>query len=332
MNPTQQAENTLSQLAALTARAGVYTLADTGWLRVTGGDRLRWLAGMLTNGIQQQEMGTGSYNFILSAQGRIQGDCYAFVREEDVLLQTSSEQVQPLLALLDRFIIMDDVELTDISAKWHGIGIAGPDAAKILAAAVPEAGADSMEPLQLRVHRPGLMLIAAYSPATSRFEIWSSDTTEVAAMRSALIAHGAVDCGTEAVEDLRILSGIPRYGTDIRDKDLPQETAQTRALHFAKGCYIGQEIVERIRSRGAVHRTFTGFSIEGELPAAGTALELDGKSVGEITNAAAIPFSHGEKKLALGYIRREALMQKKSLTYAGGSATPVELPFAPENT
>ncbi len=127
--------------------------------------------------------------------------------------------------------------------------------------------------------------------------------TEAAALRAALIAAGAAGCGPEAMEADRILSGIPRYGTDIRDKDLPQETAQARALSFSKGWpNIGQEIVERIRSRGAVHRTFTGFLIEGELPSAGTALELDGKPVGEITSAATVPFERGEKKLALGYI------------------------------
>jgi folate-binding protein YgfZ len=330
MTPMPQPENTQSQLTALLGHAGVYKLAGTGWLRVTGGDRLRWLAGMLTNGIQQQELGTGSYNFILSAQGRIQGDCYAYVREEDVLLQTSAEQVQQLMTLLDRFIIMDDVELADVSAEWHGIGVAGPKAAEILATVSPE-GADSMQPLQLRTYESKSMLIAAYSPIVPRFEIWCSDITEAAAVRSALVAAGATDCNAASAEDLRILSGVPRYGIDIRDKDLPQETAQTRALSFSKGCYIGQEIVERIRSRGAVHRTFTGFLIEGELPAAGTTLELDGKAAGEITSAVAIPFKQGEKKIALGYIRREALVQKKPLTYSGGNATPIELPFATES-
>jgi folate-binding protein YgfZ len=331
-------ETIQSQLAALSGHAGVYTLSGTGWLRVTGSDRLRWLAGMLTNGIQQQEtpqieMGVGSYSFILSPQGRIQGDCYTFVLTDDVLLETSSEQLQPLQNLLERFIIMDDVELTDISGEWHGIGIAGPKAANILIGTIPAAvGINGMQPLQLRVDESKLMLIAAYSPTIPRFEVWCNDLTEASAIRSALIAAGATDCDSEAIEDLRILSGIPRYGTDIRDKDLPQETAQTRALNFSKGCYIGQEIVERIRSRGAVHRTFTGFLIDGDLPAPNTALELDGKAVGEITSAAVIPLQHGEKKIALGYIRREALTHKKPLTYLGGNATPVELPFVLDNS
>jgi len=337
MDPIQKPESLQKQLAALTGSAGVYLLEDTGWLRVTGGDRLRWLAGMLTNGIQQQEPGTGSYNFILSAQGRIQGDCYAFVRAEDVLLETSGEQVQPLMTLLDRFIIMDDVELTDISAEWHGVGIAGPEAAVLLVKI--GVSSDLLAPLirrPLALHSFTLngfehTLIAAYAPTIPRFEIWCNDITEAAAIRSALIAEGAMDCDAEAAEAFRILNGIPRYGTDIRDKDLPQETSQTRALSFSKGCYIGQEIVERIRSRGAVHRTFGGFLLEGEVPARGTVLELDGKAVGEITSAAAIPLQSGERRLALGYIRREALLQKKPLSYTGGVATPVDLPFVLES-
>jgi aminomethyltransferase len=179
------------------------------------------------------------------------------------------------------------------------------------------------------------MVIAAYSPSVPRFEVWCDSAAEAVAVHSVLITAGATDCDPEAVEDLRILSGIPRYGIDIRDKDLPQETAQTRALSFSKGCYIGQEIVERIRSRGAVHRTFTGFLIEGELPAGdstSTALELDGKAVGEITSAATIPFQGSEKKFALGYIRREALVQKKPLIYPGGNAEPIDLPFVLDNS
>ena len=76
-----------------------------------------------------------------------------------------------------------------------------------------------------------------------------------------------------ALELLRIAAGIPRYGQDIRERDLPQETEQQRALHFSKGCYIGQEIVERIRSRGNVHRKFTGFEVQGALPAVGTKIQ-----------------------------------------------------------
>ena len=133
------------------------------------------------------------------------------------------------------------------------------------------------------------------------------------------------------LEAFRILSGTPRYGVDIRNTatahDLPQETAQTRALHFSKGCYLGQEIVERIRSRGNVHRTFSGFELTGALPAPGTTLTAEGKPAGELTSVAAIPLAT-PVQLALGYIRREALERKLPLDYPGGTATPIPLPYA----
>ena len=130
------------------------------------------------------------------------------------------------------------------------------------------------------------------------------------------------------MELLRIASGIPRYGQDIREKDLPQETGQQRALHFTKGCYIGQEIVERIRSRANVHRSFTGFEIRGPLPAPGIKMQADGKDVGEITSSASLPVAGGENAVALGYLRREAALPGKQLQIGDGTATVANLPFA----
>jgi folate-binding protein YgfZ len=153
---------------------------------------------------------------------------------------------------------------------------------------------------------------------------------------------GATPVSSEALEALRILEGTPRYGIDIRNNetahDLPQETGQTRALHFSKGCYLGQEIVERIRSRGNVHRTFSGFSLTGALPEPGAVLTAEGKPVGELTSVAAIPLPESSTQpahivqLALGYVRREALpvtAQARNLPieYPGGVATPTALPY-----
>ena len=104
------------------------------------------------------------------------------------------------------------------------------------------------------------------------------------------MAAGAAPVGSEALELQRIVSGIPRYGVDIRERDLPQETEQARALNFNKGCYVGQEIVERIRSRGAVHRKFTGFLADGTAQIApGSKIVAGEKEVGEITSAASLP-------------------------------------------
>jgi len=99
-------------------------------------------------------------------------------------------------------------------------------------------------------------------------------------------------------------------------------------LHFNKGCYVGQEIVERIRSRGAVHRNFTGFRVQGGLPAPGTKIQCEGKEVGEITSSASLPVGEGEMLVALGYLRREAALPGKPLSAAESRLTIAALPFA----
>jgi folate-binding protein YgfZ len=328
------------QLAALLREWAFAPIADLGWIRVIGDDRVRWLNGMVTNSTQELTPGHGNYNFLLSAQGRIQGDGYIFAEpsgsdeSKSILLETALTQIPTLTALLDRFIIMDDVELADISSARGGLLLAGPKAWPLIAELFPNAS--ELAPLTLQTiswRESEVTLVHAHSPLVPRYELWSDPVT-IAALADALQRAGAIPVSPDAVEQLRILEGTPRYGTDIRDRELPQETAangaQSRALHFAKGCYLGQEIVERIRSRGNVHRTFTAFRLEGTLPAAGTLLEADSKQIGEITSVAAIPLGTGTVQLALGYVRREALERRASITYPGGTATPVLTPFRPE--
>jgi folate-binding protein YgfZ len=322
------------QLAALVQSAAVAPLDHTGWIRITGTDRVRWLNGMVTNSIQQLKPGEGNYNFFLSVQGRIQGDAYIFAEPDALLLQTSASQVSPLMTLLDRFIIMDDVELADISSTRSGLLIAGPRGPALLSKLGLEV--ESLEELQALTtswNAASITLIHAYSPLTPRYELWL-DSATTAELHRALLAAGAVPCLPHSLEWLRVLEGTPLYGTDIRDRELPQETGQNRALHFAKGCYLGQEIVERIRSRGNVHRVFSAFRLNGDLPPAGTKLEADGKEVGELTSTAAIslPLNAGIPQLALGYVRREALDRALPLLYPGGVATPASVPFLTAET
>ena len=146
-------------------------------------------------------------------------------------------------------------------------------------------------------------------------------------------ALGLPEVTAEPLEFLRLMEARPLFGQDIRNTekahDLPQETAQTHALHFAKGCYLGQEIVERIRSRGQVHRRFTAFRLTGELPETLPAiLEAGGKAAGEITSAALVSLAEGPVLMALGYVRQEAVEAKLDLTYAGGVAVPQRDPRA----
>jgi aminomethyltransferase len=341
MAPTLQPADTSSaaaQLDALLHAAAIAPLDSTGWISVTGADRVRWLNGMVTNAISTLAPGEGCYNFVLNAQGRIQGDLTAFMQEDSILLETSRSQLPALLAHLDRFIIMDDVELADISDLRQGLLIAGPYALRTVqelggtpCSTPPAAQTSTSLSLKQTAYRgTPVQLIRAYSPLVPCFEIWADPST-IAQIGAEL---ATIPTATpKALEALRILSGTPRYGVDIRNtdtaRDLPQETAQTRALHFSKGCYLGQEIVERIHSRGSVHRTFAGFQLTGPLPTTGAAItgESFDRPVGEFTSVAAIPLPAGPIQLALGYIRREALDRALPLSYPGGTATPIALPY-----
>ena len=329
----------LKALLETSAFAPIHTL---GWLRVTGEDRVRWLNGMTTNNIATLEAGQGCYTFFLNAQGRIQADAYAWMQPDAILLETAS--ARSMATMLDHFIIMDDVELEVVGqsqgdlrsfentpqakavSSRAGISLNGPAAPALLEAL--ELKAPSELHLETRTWQAQPVdILRIDSPLTPTFELWSDPAT-IGLLAESLRAAGSLEATPTSLTQLRILSGTPLYGTDIRDRDLPQETGQTRALHFSKGCYLGQEIVERIHSRGNVHRTFTGFLLTGARPAPGTALTLAEKSVGELTSISQI----ASQLYALGYIRREALgspTRLATLAYAGGAATPTILPFTP---
>jgi folate-binding protein YgfZ len=338
MAQTAQSEISISstaraqaQLAALLQTTGVAPLDHTGWIRVTGEDRVRWLNGMVTNSTQELQPGEGNYNFLLSVQGRIQGDATIFAEPDALLMETAATQVPILMALLDRFIIMDDVELTDITDTRKGLLVAGPQAASLLTnIGLPVETVPALKRQSLTWNSIPVTVIHAYSPLVPRYELWIDDPTAAAALLHTLLDESATLCEPQSLEWLRMLEGTPLYSVDIRDRELPQETGQNRALHFAKGCYLGQEIVERIRSRGNVHRTFIGLRLEGELPAVGSKLQADGKDIGELTSVASIPVpgAEGVVQLALGYVRREALDRASPLLYPGGIATTVSLPFS----
>ncbi len=319
-------------LHALLHVAATYPVTGQAWVRVSGEDRVRWLNGMVTNSIQALENGSGCYNFLLSAQGHIEGDANIFNTGDALLMETAVGQREHILGWLDHYIIMDDVTLEPLDAM-AGFGLAGPQAIEMLMASFP--GVSLPAPLcltQTEWEGAAVNIVALHAPLVPRFEIWSAPETLAAIKKTFRMA---APCGSEPLEWLRLLEGTPLYGTDIRNNterhELPQETAihgtQSRALHFAKGCYLGQEIVERIRSRGNVHRALSGFMLQGEAPAAGTALMAEGKEVGEITSAAQIPLAAETITLAMGYIRREAVERKLPLSCNGVAVNIVDLPY-----
>jgi folate-binding protein YgfZ len=302
--------DTRAEFQALVSRTGLYDLSNRAKIAVAGGDRVRWLNGMVSNNIRDLAPGHGVYAFLLNAQGRIQADLYAFQRGESLLIDTEESQREKILALFDRYIIADDVEIADISGKIASIGLTGPESRGVFnraGIALPELA--HMQFADVEWSGIPITILHSDEEAGDSWRIWISPA-ERDRMWESLVKAGAQPTGQAALDLFRISRGIPQFGVDIRDRDLPQETGQARALNFTKGCYLGQEIVERIRSRGAVHRQFAAFEVEGVLPqtTTGTGIKIlaGEKEVGEITSSAVLPFADRDRSVALGYLRREA--------------------------
>ncbi len=320
-----------AELTTLRTSCGAYDLGFRAKISLTGGDRVRWLNGMVTNNIRDLAVGHGMYAFLLNPQGHILGDLYAYNRGQSITVDTDQSQLEKILATFDHYIIMDDVEVTRLDERLTALGVAGPKLRAVLTVAgfvVPEMRALQVQTSAWRGVDCTLVRgeDRGEDEAEDSFEIWLPPDN-VRHLWDALLAAGAAPVGSEALELQRVISGIPRYGVDIRERDLPQETEQARALNFNKGCYVGQEIVERIRSRGAVHRKFTGFLAHGAVQiAAGTKVVAAEKEVGEITSAACVRLADGEETVALGYIRREVGVPGREVALGSIKATVVQLP------
>jgi folate-binding protein YgfZ len=299
-----------AEFQALFSGCGVYDLSGRAKIALTGGDRVRWLNGMISNNVRDLAPGHGVYSFLLNAQGRIQGDLYAFNRGESVLVDAERTQRDKVWELFDHYIIADDVVMSDVSDKISGLGLTGPESRAVLdRAGIPVPELAYLQFADVQWQQIAVTVLRAGEEAKESWQVWIGPE-HVNTLWDALVKAGAKPTGSSALNLFRISRGIPQFGQDIRDRDLPQETGQTRALNFTKGCYLGQEIVERIRSRGAVHRQFTSFAVEGPLPQPGSRIQADGKEVGEITSSAILPLPSGDRPVALGYLRREAAGKK----------------------
>jgi folate-binding protein YgfZ len=303
---------------ALTRGAALLDLSNRGRIRVTGEDRARLLHALTTNHVLQLQPGEGLYAFFLNAQGRILADACVLCFADHFLIDTEAETRAAIHTHLDHYIIADDVTIEDVTEQTFCFGIEGPKTAEVAQAAalpVPNhayAHACWGELCVAAVSATGARAARVYGPAAHRDEVVQS-----------LEGAGAIAASGEDAEMVRLAHFKPRYGADIGESTLPQETQQMQALHFQKGCYLGQEIVERIRSRGHVNRQLMGFRLDGhEAPAKGTPLFTGGKEAGEVTSAA---FSPEGKVFGLAYVRVPA---NNPGTMVGIQGRPAEL-FAP---
>ena len=330
------------ETAAITKGAAVH---DLGWMRrvaVRGLDRFRWLSGMVSNTVNDLFPNTGAWNFVLTAQGRIQGDLTVWRRGEEsspvrrrpepvrpgsadssggtpfagesgLELEIAADQFDKLLTHLNRYIIMDDVELVPLGEEQGSegdaqtaVGLTGPLADEVLERVGLPVFAQPMTGKSVEWNGWDLRILRSYGLLAPHYEFFLP-TAGLNKLWSCLRAAGADPVGCAAVEAFRVAEAIPLYGTDISERDLPQETSQMRALHINKGCYLGQEIVERIRARGNVHRHLRPMEISGAVPPAGTELMLEGSmSAGQFTSAAELKLVGGTRIFALGMVKAEA--------------------------
>jgi len=301
---------------ALSGAAAWLDVSARGRIVARGRDRARLLHNLTSNEVKKMRPGDGCYAFLLNPQGRIQADLGLFCFEDHFLIDTEPELREKVQQHIRRYIIADQVELEDVTASTGAVALEGPGAAAVLAtlgAPVPVLGyahmvwADCTVAAVSLTGQPGFRL---YGPAGQIQEI---------ACR--LSGAGIPAATPEDARRLRIENGRPRYGEDIRETSLPQETRQMHAVSFTKGCYLGQEIVERIRAQGHVNKQLVRVRIAAsEPPAAGSKLAANGDEVGEITSSVYSP--EMRTVIALAYVRSNFAEPGTPLD-AGGAAARV---------
>jgi folate-binding protein YgfZ len=327
-----------AETRALLFRAAVH---DLGWLQriaLRGEDRSRWLSGMVTNTVETLADKTGAYNLVLNAQGRIQGDVYVWRDGESLEMETTAEQAETLFNHLDHFIIMDDVEMAPVTGE-SALGLTGPLSGEVLGRLGLTELSQALTSSAGIVDGIAVRLFRGHGTLVPHYELWVADE-HVPALWQAVVSAGAAPVGSAAVETLRIVEGIPAYGIDIQSRDLAQETSQDRALSFTKGCYLGQEIVERIRSRGQVHRHLRALELTpiepGVSPAVGTEFRIqsdDVKAAGTLSSVAAVQLAGELRIFGIAMVRAEAEVGNRPLVYSGGTASggTARILFAPPN-
>lgn len=317
---------------AVRSGAGLFRLPERGLLRVEGGDRLRWLDGMVSNDIRALEPGperSGCYAALLTRQGRIVADLHVLLREACFWLETSADGATKARETFERFIIADDVTLLDASGEVERLGLEGPAAPAVLEAALG-AALPLADDACLDIELAGVPLVVAsfgWSGAPARQLLVPSGAGGRVAAE--LLAqgepHGLLEAGPAALDILRVEAGVPRLGAELDEDVLPAEARLERAVSTTKACYTGQEVVARMHSRGRVGHLLVGFEVEGDVaPEPGDVVSAEGRSVGEVTSACISPV-HGP--IALGYVRSARAEPGTPVRVGDREGRVAELPF-----
>ncbi len=318
-----------------------------GLIEITGGDRAAWLHNLTTNDIKSVKPGQGRYAFALNIKGRVLFDGNVLALPESLLLDIDRRWVGPAVEHLGKYIIMEDVQLADRSADFARLALVGPKASEVFERAgslasdggIAQAEACGSlatgEPLHhtevrigdavCRVVRhdfAGPAALELIVPASNALEVWAHLLNIGASV-------GLVPVGLDALQVLRVEAGLPWSLEDINGDVLPAETRQIeRAVSFTKGCYLGQEIVERMRALGAPAKLLVGLSFDDPV-APGATLTHDGKTVGRVTSA--VRSFTLDCPVGLGYVKSEFAESGTGLLAVDGdretTCRTCEIPF-----
>ncbi len=310
--------------------SGLLDLSFRACFSMKGKDAVKFLHRMLSNDVLSLAPGQGTYAALLTAHGHIVADLRVFRAEADLWVETDADLRPKLMASLRRYIIGDKVEIEPL--EIYSVGFEGPQARRLLEKALHVELPTLDDYGHFAANYAGFPVRVARASNTGEegYQVWVGAKGMMGVWGGACgqaPTYGTLPCGTEALETLRIEAGIPRYGSELGEDTLPQEARLLHALSFTKGCYVGQEIVERTRSRGHVNWILSGLFVDSaEAPSSGSRFIAAGQPAGEVTSACISPTLG--RTLALAYLRREFAEPGTVLALESGeSAEVTSLPF-----
>jgi folate-binding protein YgfZ len=311
----------------------------------TGKDRARYLNAMLTNNIRDLAPGQGNISLLLSAQGRIMAEVETLALDDRLLVVSYAMIRQRLIETFDKFIIMDDVTLEDLTDRAATLALEGPQTPAIVRelCGLEIDSLSELDHAQAIAKKNGVNIpcrVVKYSRGEMPGADFIVDREHLHALWNLLLEaaqrHGGGPVGYAALNILRLEAGIPWYGADFDENQIPHQAALEKThINFSKGCYTGQEIVERVRSRGHIQRQRVLLRFAGDaVPNPGEPLfasnmegGAEGKTeVGFVTSAAKSPATGAI--IGMGYVRHEHSAPGAKLTWKNGEAEVFELPAA----
>lgn len=305
--------DTAAEHLALGETAGVLDLSFRGRLCLTGADRVRFLHGQVTNDIKRLAIGEGCYAALVTAKGRMQSDLNIYALRDELLLDFEPGLAHAVAERLRHYIVADDVEVIDVAPHYGLLSVQGPRAGEVLAqlGIFPGLPAKPLSFVRVEDGTLGELYAAAQARSGSAgFDLFVP-AGALGAVAERLVGAarsvGGRACGWQALEVARIEAGLPRYGLDMDETNLPQECGiESRALNYHKGCYIGQEVLNRIHTIGHVNRQLCGMELEGDfeaLPQKGDRLFVGDREAGALSSVTRSP--KWKRTVGLGYVRRE---------------------------